>query len=704
MNDDRMRHYPDDDEKRIAFWSNQMKASEDQMRPYVKAGVRLTRLYNSIGSTTREESLDSYDNENINRVKGSAVFAWVDQSLANMYDDDIKFALTPTTAASKDGKMVVEAAINRHYLDSEQAQEDYRMCLQAHLMPFAVKKVGWSSLVEEREEHFLGDLSNIVIDDPEKENEALLENHVTKVMINQDHDIHIEEHVLALQTPGISAEQITLLEDHIAFHEELDEMRNSPESDARVAWEAPFGTNWDIDDYRQDTAATKGNKDARWIAFRTRQPLHWWKAKFPTKTEELKPNSSASLNRDDRNDRESGFDDFGMVEGWEVWAKDFPVRNGETANVFMVFVEGHNEVLLHEEEWPHENIDQYPAIILQFQENLKTWINKPTLSLGGADNIQQLMNEFFDSMLYTIRKQKNLWLYDKDLFKADEVNEILSAPDNTAYGISGLSEHRGGAFVPIPFNQVSGDQNAFIQQIQAYFDRSVGTPQPIKTPGEKTATEIGSTDRRNTAREDQRRRRYNRMQIETARFFWKLHQEYRPETQFLVDPRLDDFATVTSAIAKGEYRFDVRVMNRLESQALQRKNLMDLFNLSVGTIPAFMQLKLDPPNIVALFERLLREGFNIQDVHDILPQVPSEFEKQIAAIKDDPEQMINTLNAFSQMSGGTPFGPTGNGAGSPAVPSQAGGPPPSEGGIAQQAPSVGAGNPNAPPAGTGQGR
>lgn len=676
------KHYPEDDAGRIGFWNARLKESEEQIRPYLKCGTRLAQLYNSMGSNQREVNLDSFDSENINRVKGSIVFAWVDQSIANMYDDDIKFTLEPKNPFSREGKDIVQAAINQHYEDASQADEDYRMCLNAHLMPFAVKKVGWSATVESQNEFFAGNISNIIIDDPEIENEALLGGSVTKVTIGQDGSRHIEKHVEALQQPGLTEEQISILEDHIQFHEEMDSFKTSPELDARVAWESPYGSCWPVDDYRQDPAATKGNEDARWVAFRVRQPLHWWIDKFgEKKCEGLKPNCGWN----GKANESEGFDDYGLVEGWEVWAKDFPVAPGETANLFMVFVSDHPTVLEHSEEWPYENLNEYPAILLQFQENLKTWINKPTLTLAGADNIQQLMNEFFDSILYTIRKQKNLWLYDKDLFTPEEVDSILQAPDNTAFGVSGLSQYGKAAFIPIPFTEVGGDKTQFLNMIQNYFDRAAGTPQPIRTPGEKTAAEIGVVERRNTAREDSRRRRYNAMQRKTAKIFWKLHQEFKPETQFLIDPRLDDWAEVTPQVAKGEYQFSVRVRNRSESQAVLKKNLMDLFNLAVGTVPAFMQLGLQPPNILELFERLVKNGFEMQDVHNILPQIPSEFEKQINAIKGDPEKLATTLNAFNQLSGGGHFGPAGQAPG-PANPQLMAATPSTEGGMAKQAP------------------
>jgi hypothetical protein len=687
---DNRKHYPEDPKERMEFWRQLMKASEAQMDPYIKAGVRLTKLYNAMGTTTREKSLDTFDHENINRVKGSIVFAWVDQSMANMYDDDIKFKLSPRNPHSKNGVPIVEAAINDHYEDSSQAEEDYQMCLQAHLMPFAVKKVGWSSVLEEQDELFGGNLSNLVIDDPELENEAFMGGKVTKVTIRQDGTSHIAKHIEALEDPQLSRETAEIIEDHIGFHEELEDFRTSPEMNARVVWESPYGTAWDIDDYRQDPAARKNNKDARWVAFRVRQQLSWWKSRFGEDADGLKPNASSDVNRPKNDDDNAGFEDFGLVEGWEVWAKDFPIAEGKTADIFLIFVEGHDKILVHEDEWPHNNLDEYPAIILQFQQNLKTWINKPTLTLAGADNIQQIMNEFFDSMLYTIRKQKNLWLYDSDLFTQDQMDEILRAPDNTAYGIEGLSDVGSRAIVPIPFTQVGSEKTEFLSLIQNYFDRSAGTPQPIRTPGEKTATEIGVVEKRNTAREDARRRRYNKMQVDTARLFWRLHQEYQPDTQFLIDPRLEEWSEVTPDVAKGEYRFKVRVTNRLESQQVQRKSLMDLFNLAVGTIPAFLQLKLQPPNIVELFERLIREGFDIQDVHNILPQVPSQFEEQVKALQDDPEALMNALNAFQSMGGGGSFGPLGNGPG-PANPQLAAAPPTTDSGEAKRAEGAGQG-------------
>ena len=677
-------HYPTEDSGKISFWHSELKKSVDFIEPYMKAGRRMVRLYNNMATTEREDDLDwnsHNDAENNMRVKASLVFAWVDQSVANMLERNPEFSVKPGNSIATEGANVVEKAINYWYDESGQFQQDRHIALDAHLLPYAVKKIGWSAVLENQKNIYFGDISDIILDDPEEENQVIFEGEVTKATVNQSHDEHIDAHQEFRDTVGLPVEIVEILDDHIKHHNALKEL-DQPVVDTTVKWESPFGTRWQADDFLMDPYATEGLTDARWIAFRIRQPLHWWKNNPNYEnTEDLKPNARLStdgkgkkgFNYKTLEGRDQGdtFEDYAMVEGWEIWARDFPVTSTQNRNVLITIAEGHDKLLQHEEEWPYENIEDYPATLLKFTTNTKTWINKPILTLSGADNIQTLMNEFLDSMLYTLRKSKNVFIYDQNTFDKDEIQAILDAPDGSVFGVDNLNQFSGGnmPILALPYQQVPNDKEQFLNMIQNFLDRTAGTPQPSRNITAETATESQIIEKRNNAREGARANLFQSMQIETARKFWQLHQQFKPDRQFLIDPRTNNWVAVSEDVAKGEYNFRIDVAPRQASMAVERKNLLDLFNLLVGTVPAFLNLKLPPPNIAKALELLLRRGYDIHDPETLVPASTSEVQDVIQTLSNDPVALQQALQAFSSLSGGGDFGPAGASPG-PANPQQ----------------------------------
>ena len=205
--------------------------------------------------------------------------------------------------------------------------------------------------------------------------------------------------------------------------------------------------------------------------------------------------------------------------------------------------------------------------------------------------------------------------------------------------------------------------------IQNFLDRTAGTPQPSRNITAETATESQIIEKRNNAREGARANLFQGMQIETARKFWQLHQQFRPDRQFLIDPRTNDWTAVSEDVAKGEYNFRIDVAPRQASMAVERKNLLDLFNLLVGTVPAFLNLQLPPPNIAKALELLLRRGYDIQDPETLVPASQSDVTAVLQKLKDDPTSLQQALQAFSSLAGGGDFGPAGASPG-PANPQQ----------------------------------
>jgi hypothetical protein len=680
-------HYPSESDKRIAFWQDQLKASQEFFEPYMKAGKRMVRLYNNMSTTGREDELewaDQGDDENNMRVKASLVFAWVDQSVANMLERNPVFNVGPGNSIASEGAPVVGKAINYWYNETGQYAQDRHMALDAHLLPFAVKKIGWNAVLEHQSDVYFGDVSDIVIDDVDEENQSLFEGVITRPIVNQKHDEHIGGHKELIASPGLDSETIQIVENHIKHHEELKSLEQ-PVMDTTVKWESPFGTRWQPDDFLMDPYASEGLTDARWIAFRIRQPLHWWKSNPNfSNLSKLKPNATLSIDKAPkgklgslsfiRNSRKKGgeFEDFCMVEGWEIWARDFPINDRDKRNMLITIPDGHDQMAQHEVDWPYDNIEDYPAALLNFTTNVKTFINKPILTLAGADNVQVLMNEFLDSMLYTMRKSKNLWIYDTNVFPdKSKIENMLNAPDGSVFGVENLQQFSSGSspIIAMPFQQIPQDKEQFLNTIQNFLDRTAGTPQPQRNITAETATESSIIEKRNNAREAARANLFQEMQVETARKFWQLHQQYRPERQFLIDPRADDWAAVSEDIAKGEYNFRIDVAPRQASMAVERKNLLDLFNLLVGTIPAFLNLQLPPPNIAKALELLLRRGYDIQDPETLVPAAASDVQKALESLSDDPEKLQKAINAFQGLAGGGDIGPAGQSPG-PANPQQ----------------------------------
>jgi hypothetical protein len=663
-------HYPKTDLGRKNFWVSQLKLSVDHIEPYMKAGREIVNMYNSRATTQRRKMLKGTTGDSDEMVKSNIVFAWVDQSFSGMIEDDPFFSITPKTQASSEGQPVAQKVINEEYRDAGQSEEDEQMALDAHLLPYAVKKIGWTGTLENQKELYPGNMSDVVLDDPDEENLAMIDGIVTRPTAEQDAELHLESHMELLQTPGLPEEVGEIVTQHINHTSELVEMGEQPDLDTRVQWENPFGTRWPSDDFLMDAFANSP-RDARFQAFRIRQPLHWWKNHPLYKnTEDLKPNAKHATLGDRRHDRSDGsFNDFAIVEGWEIWARNFPVSSSSRANLLIVLVETHDKILYHEEAWPsgYDSLSDYPSAVLQFQSNVKTWINKPTLTLAGANNTQNLVHEFFDAVLYTIRKQKNVFLYDPDIISPEDMNKILNAPDSSSISVQGLATAQGQPVQALPWPEVSQNMPQFITMLKQNFNDSAGTPQPIK--GVETATESSIVEKRNTSRENRRQRLFNRMQVETAEKFWILYQHYQPDRMVMTDPLANKWVKVDDSVAEGQYRFAIDIQPRSQALAIERKSQTDLFNLLVGVVPAFLQLQLPPPNIIFALEQLLKKGYNVRDVENYMPAVQGQFQNAVKQLQNDPIALSRVLEAFKHMGGGGAFGPLGNGPG-PANPQQ----------------------------------
>lgn len=659
-------NYPDTDSGRIAFWTAQLNTADQFFRPFFEAGSEIVKMYNNMATTNRETSLELQESGDGGlRTKASFVFAWIDQSVASMLGTgNPEFRAKAKRKASASGSSTVSNNINYWWNETSQPSEDEQVVFDAHCLPWGVKKIGWQYEEEVDEELAILDLAQHVHEDPSIENGFLAEGEPTRVERDQDHAFHIATHEFLLEDETLDPEyKQVIVVPHIERHKEYRE-GIQPKPSTRIKWQAPFGVRWNPGDFLIDPWASAGLADASWIAFRIRQPVFRWQADKALKnTADIKPNAKLQRHEPDkkearrlfsRNEDDVGFDRFGMAEGWEIWARDFPVSGEKRRNMVITFIPDHDKLLRHDEEWPYTHIEDYPCEILHFQQNLQTWCNKPLLSLAGADNMQVLVNEFLDAMLYTLRKSKNVMLVDKDAWGDNSITNLKEAPEGTIIPVEGLASSNGKAIQAAPFVQVQNDKEQFLSLIRQLFDETAGTPQPLRRNDPETATEAAIIERRTAAREGRRQDRFENFQKNAARKFWQLQQQFQPDTADLIDPRSGAVQQVTEEIARGEYLFEIEVSAQQEAQAVAQKQALDRLNLFMGVMPVMTQTFGIIPNIPQMMEDVLRAS-GIRDVEKYLPGNPDDLMEEVnRQMQEDPQRRAEIMMAMQAI--GSPGG------------------------------------------------
>lgn len=646
--------YPKAEEDRILFWERQLAYAIQRMEPFWMVGDKLKKIYLNQAANIREKARELTDGtEDLGpmRVKAGVVFAWIDQTIANMLERNPTFKVTPANEMGAQGTPVVESSANYWYEETNQFFHDRRSLLDAFLYPYASKKIGWNARFLERDEFDLTDISDIVIDEPAEAAAFLAIGTPLAVGEYQNHAAHIEAAVSVLQDPLVDDYiKESVVQPYIDAHQRMME-RPQPDNDVSMQYDAPYGVRWRPRDFVIDPFAENGLLDAQWIAFRWRRRLIDAQSN-PNydNTGDLEPNTEERpLDAPEMRLEDLGYDDFGFVCGWEIYARNFPVGRRRRENLLITLVPGHDKFLQHT-DWPFSFLEDYPAEILAFQQGIDTWTCDTTIHLAGGDNIQSLINEFYDSMLSVIRKQKNVFLFDKDMFEEEDIEEILQLPEGSARRVEGLAQAQGRAVQAIPFQQIPEDKMVLSRLLNDVFDRTMGTPQPIRQATPDTATEAAIIERRTTAREELRANLFKAFQVNTARKFWQLHQQFLPDRQFQIDPRTHAVAAVTEEIAKGEYRFRVDISSRAVAQSVELDRWMRMLNLAVGIAPTLMQLGFQPPNLMEIFKRLLQRGFGLQDVEAILPGM--EPDPLLVQSLQDPAQRQLIIEALSKFRGG----------------------------------------------------
>ena len=632
--------YPTSREERARFWLGQLAHSQNMLRPHIEASQVLVDQYFNDPTTEREKMVSSSGaglDEHVRRTKSGIIFGWIDQSLANMVDRDPVFQVFPETKeaavkidpedssslsmAQRAGKIV-----NYRYRDTNQRDVDEAVARDAFLYPYGVAKIGYNLDYDTRFQDIVSiDEELLEFDTPEEENLFFSTGSNIRVTTEQDHVLHIDAHTLFMQTAAATFPPDTFdlvesaVQDHIKFHQTYLN-RKEPEPNANVKIESPFAVRWLPEMFLTDQLSLDGPRDARWCAFGWQLPIEEVKAKPEyERTSKIEP---SRLRDTPEKPADMDSDGFDVVNGWEVWAKNWPVGPNKFQDLVFTVVEDHPDFIQYEEEWPYDRIDDYPCEVLVYQSGVKSWYNKAPLLMAGGDTVQSLLNEVLDSYLSVVRKQKNIWLVDSAAgFEPSLVEDILDAPDGSIIEVPGLSEAKGSPIMALPFHSVPNEKTDKVAILQQMFDRGAGTPQPVQLPKTDTATEANILEKRNTARENRRSNLLSQFQTRKARKMFQLDTQFKPERSFLIDRNAEKFLELTPEMAEGEYLFSMDITSHSTALSVERSQWMDLLNLFAGLTPIMMQTFGLPPNLPEVARRLLVRGFEEKVVEEILPML-----------------------------------------------------------------------------------
>lgn len=632
--------YPTAQDLRVQYWQGQIGFVQKKVKPLFEAcNILVNQFYNE-ATTEREQDAGDAEEEHVRRVKSGLIHGFIDQSLANMLDRAPTFQCYPETkeAAQKLDPMDphgptmasgVAKISNYRYRETNQLRVDERCALDAFLFPYGVAKIGFELDVDAVEQELLQDTTVLDMEDPAEENVFLKGGIPVRVQDVQDHLFHIQVHQneLRLLLEDVDSDELRSLIresylDHIKLHKLFND-RPAPSANTNVHRGSPYAVRWQPDLFLTDAFSLDGPMDARWIAFGWELPIDEVRANPAYRNvDDLEPSRYKDAPEKDGDLESDGFD---VVRGWEVWARNFPAGKNKFRNLFFTLVEGSEKFLQYEEEWPYDRIDNYPVETLTFQTGVRQWFHKPPLLMAGGDTVQALTNEIMDSFLYTIRKQKNIWLVDPAAgIDRDILQDILDAPDGSVVEVPGLSEQGSNVIMPLPFLSVPSDKSGMLNLLQQMFDRSAGTPQPVSMPATETATEASILEKKNTSRENRRSALLSEFQVRKARKMFQLDSQFRPEKLFLLDKNANQFISLSKELVEGEYLFTMDVSSQSTALAVERSQWMDLLNLFAGLTPLLTQTYGVPPNIPELARRLLVRGFNEKDVEDILPMLDKQ--------------------------------------------------------------------------------
>ena len=193
-----MATYPSTQKARIAYWQRQIDYATQKLKPVFDASDVLIKQYENESSTSREANSESlnFQEGHVSRTKTNLIFGWIDQSIANLLERNPHFQATPQTPESAKGGKVVSHISNYWYRETNQLHQDERCLLDAFLCPYGVKKLGWTSDVEQRLHDMIDQPGYDFEDDVEGENAFMAVGDTPRVTDTQDHSLHIESEVM----------------------------------------------------------------------------------------------------------------------------------------------------------------------------------------------------------------------------------------------------------------------------------------------------------------------------------------------------------------------------------------------------------------------------------------------------------------------------------------------------------------------------
>jgi len=617
--------YPSDPASQLVWWTRRIDYFYSYMQPWMEACQVLQDQYSINDATEREryqKSIGAFDSDPSYRVKTNLVYGWIDQSISSMTSSDPAFRVKALNQAAAGKEFAVSRVSTDVYGKTGQLEQDERVLLDAHLTPWGGSKIGYSFDVDAAAvglEEML-DPTFYSSDNPSEEANYFETGYPVTAMPDNEHAIHIEFHTNYLQQPSLDAGIASVVRAHIKEHQHYID-RPAPDMDSRVKWDLPFGQRWEPDKIIIDPFASDGPNNAMFIAFRSTLPVDLVKSNpLYSNTTDLQP--SARMENAPLITKELEYDDFGLVDIYEIWGRNIPVGPGRTEDFWGVYADGHDKWLSREREWPYYFGGDFPLELLNFHSSTRTWFNKPPLLMAGGDSIQSLSNEMLDAMLSTVRKEKNIFLYDPQFIDKDEIFEILRGDDMDAFAVDGLADSNGKAVMPLAFGKVNTDKNMFLGQIQNLLDRSAGTPDPMRGKSPDSATEANIVDSRASSRDDKREAKFTKFQVNKTKKFWDLMIEFRPDRVFLLDQVLEGFV-IDESVAEGRFEFKIDISSSAQAKGLERKQWMDLLNLLSGQMYQLITQQYgQPPNIARLLELLLVRGYDIYNPEEILPFLP----------------------------------------------------------------------------------
>jgi len=679
--------YPTEPDQQKEFWQRQVEYSLGRVEPYFKASDVLVKLYDGVPASLREisqEAAKGGQDKHTRSLKANIVFSWIDQEISSNLIRNPRIKARGTTREGVLQAPGVSKWLNYSYRETKQLEQDERIALDSYLTPYGVKKIMFFTDDDLQVENFLNADPDFAFNSPEEELGFILEGRAPRILEEQNHERFIEFYEHVLQEPranddlppalsGLTGLDIPnelprsteiLIEDLIRAREHLRD-RADPDTSAIVNRGMPAGLRWPSRDFVFDAWAEDAINDARWVAFRWRLPPdevrdnpNWDKDVIDDMdiVERLDnaPNHSpllAGLGEDDG---------FGINEGWEIWARNWPVRPGVRRNIVFTYEDNTDLPLQNDEEWPYRHIETFPVQIVSMQAGVHQWFNQPTLSLAGTESLQSLTNEILDGYLNIARKQKNIWMYDPDYIDEDLLTRILAAPDASAFPVERLKEIGANVIVNIPFHAVPEEKKELLGITQGIHDRVAGTSEPGRLDLPDSATGSSIIDKRVSARGDRRANKVRAMQLGTMIMYWQLSVQFRPDRAFMLDEEAEQWLSITDDMVRGQYLFEMDIDSQANSLVIERKQWTDILNLATGAYPLFKQEYGIGPNLPAIFAKLLMRGFEQEDseIDEMLPML--EIVKQMQTIPpEEIRERALQLAAQNAVNQGGILGPNG---------------------------------------------